>query len=208
MHSQFIYYVYAYIRTRTTKNGNAGTPYYIGKGCRGRAFGDHGKRVTVPKDKTKIVFLEKNLSEVGALALEKRMIEWYGRQIEGGILKNISEGGSSLPRYRSEDHKKNISQKLKDFCKKTNRGMVKNGGTKGTRWVNNGVKNMCIDKNQTLPESFFEGKITQTSGENNSVYGKKIFNNGVVVSYFTPGEEPLGWSKGRIKKKKEPKLLF
>lgn len=200
MYSQFIYYVYAYIRTRNTKNGIAGTPYYIGKGCRGRAFGDHGKRIAVPKDKTKIIFLERNLSEVGALALEKRMIAWYGRQIDGGILKNICEGGEQPPTYRCEQHKKSISQKIKDFCEKTKRGMVKNGGTKGTRWVNDGFKNKCIDKSQQLPSGFSEGKITNTSGENNSVFGKKQYNNGIKTKYFIPGEEPDGFVRGRLKK--------
>jgi hypothetical protein len=82
-----MYYVYAYINKKT------GLPYYIGKGKGDRYKGKHN--VTIPKDKTKIVFLETNLSNIGACALERRYIRWYGRKTidENGILYNIAEGG-------------------------------------------------------------------------------------------------------------------
>lgn len=86
------YYVYAYVRTNSTKHGKRGTPYYIGKGRNNRAFHpDHS--VPVPKDKSKIVFLEKNLTNIGAYALERRLIRWWGRISEGGTLRNITSGG-------------------------------------------------------------------------------------------------------------------
>jgi len=99
------YYVYAYLR----KNN---TPYYIGKGLKNRAWCKYHS-INLPKDKSKIVIMESNLTELGAYALERRYIKWYGRKDLGtGILRNMTDGGEGgYGKRLSEATKKKISEK-------------------------------------------------------------------------------------------------
>ena len=106
------YYVYAYLRDKDSTTAKAGTPYYIGKG-KGRRAWDNHSTTKVPKDKSRIVILEANLTEVGALAIERRLIKWWGRKDNGtGILFNKTDGGdgwTGMP----EDARLKISKALK-----------------------------------------------------------------------------------------------
>ena len=88
------FYVYAYLR-------KDGSPYYIGKGVGRRAWNNHriktngkySKGINLPST-NRIIILEANLSEIGALAIERRMIKWYGRKDNNtGILRNETDGG-------------------------------------------------------------------------------------------------------------------
>ena len=82
------FYIYAYLRFN-------GTPYYIGKGSRNRSKTKaKWERISPPKNKNKIIVMESNLSELGAFALERRYIKWWGRKNIGtGILRNLTDGG-------------------------------------------------------------------------------------------------------------------
>ena len=102
----YCYYVYAYLREDNT-------PYYIGKGKGDRAYARHYHNPSlVPNDFSKIVFLERNLSNIGALAIERRYIRWYGRKDNNtGILRNMTDGGEGAPNISSEIRAKSFRGK-------------------------------------------------------------------------------------------------
>ena len=110
-----IFYTYAYLRSKTSRTAEAGTPYYIGKGHGNRAYGHH-RRTPVPKDKSKIIILKENLSEQEAFAYEKELIKFYGRKDLGtGILMNWTDGGEGTSNPSQETRRRMMESKADYF---------------------------------------------------------------------------------------------
>jgi len=90
-----IYYVYQYLR-------EDGTPYYIGKGSKNRAY-SHCRTIPRPKDKSRIEFIATNLEETEAYKLEEELIQKYGRLDNAtGILRNLTDGGDGASNVKNK----------------------------------------------------------------------------------------------------------
>jgi hypothetical protein len=160
-----MFYVYQYIRID-------GSPYYIGKGSGDRAWKRWNKKdVKPPKDSSRIVILEDNLSEDDAFILERQLIAKYGRKDLGtGILHNKTNGGEGSSGHKisgwkwSEESKarrrgcgnpaygKTTSQKQKETVSRIHKGRIHSEESKQKR------------------SAAMKGKFI---GEKSPVYGRK-----------------------------------
>jgi hypothetical protein len=97
------YYTYAYLR-------EDGTPYYIGKGKKYRAYQKRKSINLPPKDR--IIILKQNLTEEEAFKHEIYMISIFGRKdLETGILRNLTNGGEGTSGANNSKEKNGFYKK-------------------------------------------------------------------------------------------------
>ena len=164
------FYVYAYIRKSDS------TPYYIGKGKGNRAYCKRHS-VSVPTDKSKIIFYHTNLTEDESTSLEKHYIKLYGRKDLGtGILYNQTNGGDG-----------GDTSKSKAYLKAKAENRFSNKGIKHTSEHNKKIANALKGKTRPLE---VRQKISKTRLE------RKITNSRKDLKIYTFLHKELGQFQG------------
>jgi hypothetical protein len=139
------FYTYAYLRTDRT-------PYYVGKGTGRRCYYNSGRRYCkVPKNKSKIIFLKRNLTEQEAFKHEVYMIAVFGRKDLGtGILRNRTNGGDGVSgAIRTQEWEDKRKEALKG----------KPGWNKGMKGVYKHSEDTIKKLKQKAKEGFKNGRI-------------------------------------------------
>jgi len=162
------YYTYAYLREDRT-------PYYIGKGEGNRAYKNQNRNCPVPKDRNRIIFLKKNITEDEAFKHETYLIAVLGRKDLGtGILRNLTDGGEGasgavrtkemrehLSKIRkgikmSEEYREACRERMKNF-KHTDEAKNKiSKANSGRKWNKESIENISKIRKGLSP------KINQT----------------------------------------------
>lgn len=177
-----VFYTYAYLREDNT-------PYYIGKGKGNRVIRRQKNDVKPPKDRSRIIFLKKNLTEEEAYKHEIYMIFVFGRKDLGtGILLNKTVGGDGAafrgkdnPRAKKwritfENGKIEVIYSLQTWAIKNgyNPTSVRNVYTGGTRKYKDIIKVEQYDKNGNIIFVDLEEKIKLKNQKSVEYYQKNI----------------------------------
>jgi len=176
-----IYYTYAYLREN-------GIPYYIGKGKGNRAYGRHRKNIKVPKNKSLILILKKDLTEVEAFKHEVYMIAVFGRKDLGtGVLVNMSDGGEGPSgAIRSPETRRRMSNSMRGLKKKPFSEEARENMAKAKRGVP-----LSLEHAEAVRRS-------RRRGEDHPNYGKTWKNNEETKKRKSEAAKKA-WEKRKLK---------
>ncbi len=174
MVNPYRFYTYAYLREDKT-------PYYIGKGCGKRVYEKCNREIKPPKDKSRIIFLKKNILEEEAFKHEIYMIAVLGRiDLGTGILRNKTDGGEgSSGVVISKENRRKLSEMWRGENNPNYGKVGEKNPDYGKKWWNDGNGN--LKKSFECPgEGWVPGMGEQRKiklskrlkGKNNPNYGK------------------------------------
>lgn len=160
-----------------------GTPYYVGKGQKRRAFISSAHGVHRPKDRRRILIFPM-LSETEAFESEKALIELFGRKDKGtGILRNLTDGGEGSSGTLI------LTEKAREAKRRAGRiGGKKGGKTQGRieALTGHGVKN-------------FTREVCAKGGHTQGlIQGRKNVENGHLASLRTKEHQSRAGRMGAL----------
>jgi group I intron endonuclease len=196
------FYTYAYLREDRT-------PYYIGKGTGNRAFIKGKKHFQPPKDKTRIIFLKKNLKEEEAFKHEKYMISVFGRKDLGtGILHNKTYGGEGCSGLvHNEKTRTKLSKLRKGKYVGKNHPSY---GKKRTEETKEKFRRINTGENNPFYGRTHSDKTKSVMSERTQKWWKLTFSDGRIFIIFgiTSWAKENGYDVGALRKLRSGKVKY
>lgn len=179
------FYVYQYIR-------EDGSPFYIGKGSKNRINESHSPWLNIPAPEYRKV-IKDGLSEQEAFDLELKLINYYGRKIDGGVLENkkisrwvAQAGWKHTEETKQKISKANLGKVRTEEQKKKYLGTTTLEHAEKVRQANLGRKN-SKERNNKIRETM---KL------------KRWFTDGTSSIFCEPGNQPISYRPGRVMRRK------
>jgi len=174
-----MFYVYLWLR-------EDGTPYYVGKGTKNRAYRKHGTHKAPPLGRI-VFYISKD--EADAFETEVALIWYYGRKDLGlGCLRNLTDGGENPPNCKGK-LKGPLTKEHRIKLSKSHKG--KPSPNKGKTFSEEAKRNMSLaHKGKPNPN---KGKTFSEDVKHNmslSHEGKHFVNSGSFLKGTVP------WNKG------------
>jgi hypothetical protein len=153
-----------------------GSPYYIGKGQRDRAYTTHQKNnISTPKDRNRIKLFYCP-DEPAAFAYEMYLIDFWGRKDLGtGILHNRTDGGGYLlynwtgrKRSRENLEKARIASTGRKFSEESKKKMSESAKRRGPNRVG-----PCSEEAKRKMSEAKKGQTSTMKGKKHSEEAKK-----------------------------------
>ena len=215
------YYVYYYLRNKDSKNGKAGTPYYVGKGKDKRITTKHSKGISIPIDKNMIVKIKENLTENAAHLIEITHIKLWGRiDIGTGILHNKTDGGDGSSGLVHTAESKNKMKLIQTEIQNTPEiKMKKSNGQKlyytdqdnrdkksietKNKWESSEYRESHIESFNTIEYKQKRSNIAKSLCQNNEYKTKqKEINNSLEVKMKKSASLKIAQNRKDVKEKK------
>lgn len=212
------YYVYAFVR-------DSGIPYYIGRGCRYRAWDTKNRTICAPKNRENIKIVKEFLSLEQANALEVLLICFWGRKdLEpNGVLANMQEGaiggspGRKMPPEQKElmrlahlGRKQDAQWVQKRFQWQTDRGPVmeeshRRAVTESIRalhrvwWRHENLNITFFGTSTEVADQFSTLFYTHSTSEYRRLRaGKKLCRNLLRSAWSGKIPHYKGWTRGQL----------
>lgn len=226
-----MFYVYIYFDPRSKSSFKYGNlefeyePFYVGKGKGDRMF-VHLKQTGRCNKVNKINSIRKSglepliikykegLDEDKAFELEIELIKRIGRKcLKEGPLTNLHDGGffgsasgeknSFFGKHHSDETKKVMSEKVKQWCLENSEKKSKCGKKSHLTAIQNGTvdrktKGLLKEQNEITKQKIGLANSLKQKGEGNSQFGSMWITNGIEAKKVNKDSEiPQGWIKGR-----------